>query len=143
MVTVTSTSPQETKRLAAAIAKQLRGGEILALSGNLGSGKTTFVKGLARALGVKRPIASPTFVLLTPHRLPGKRNKILYHLDLYRLRDPRELHELGFRELLRNPDALMVIEWPHLAKRLLPNRTVRIKFEHGHKPNERIITLTS
>ena len=95
---------------------------ILALKGNLGSGKTTLTQGLAKALGIKKRITSPTFVIL-------KRFKNFYHIDCYRLRKPEEILELGFREIIANPKNIVVIEWPEKIKKLLPKQTIFLRFK--------------
>jgi len=95
-----------TQAFAARIAPLLAAGDVLWLSGDLGSGKTTFTQGLGRALGIGQPIVSPTFVLIREYagRLP------LYHIDLYRLDNPREALNLGLRDYL-DGDGVCVIEW--------------------------------
>jgi tRNA threonylcarbamoyladenosine biosynthesis protein TsaE len=142
MLKIISTSANETKMLAETFAKKLKGGEVLALSGNLGSGKTTFVKGLARGLGIKQKIQSPTFAIRNEFKLKKTKPKIFYHLDLYRLKSVKDLAELGIAEWLCGPTAITAIEWPEKAKRLLPKRTVYIRFSHTKKPNERTIKIT-
>ncbi len=99
-------SAAETQALAARIAPLLQAGDVLWLSGDLGSGKTTFTQGLGRALGIELPIISPTFVLIREYagRLP------LYHIDLYRLDNPREALNLGLRDYL-DGNGVCVIEW--------------------------------
>lgn len=144
MIKLLSKSEKETQRLATKIATFLKGGEILALSGNLGSGKTTFVRGLAKGLKIRDKIKSPGFVILSPHQIPNRmrRPKTFYHLDLYRIKDPdQELIELGFAEIAHSPKNILVIEWAEKAKKLLPKRAVSINFARGKAPNERIISL--
>lgn len=102
-----SHSVEETYAIAASLASQLRGGEVLLLSGDLGAGKTTFVKGLARALGIEDTVTSPTFTLMNEYH--GTRLK-LYHFDLYRL-DADSAEEMGFDEYYHAPDAVCCIEW--------------------------------
>src|SRR3989338_117961 len=109
MISVISRSEEETKRIGKDVAQVLKGGEILSLSGNLGSGKTTFVKGMARGFGIRKAITSPTFVLFRPYPITGK---TFYHFDLYRLKTSRELNELGLIEILRNPKNIVAVEWP-------------------------------
>jgi len=136
-----SPSPGATARIAARIAKHLVPGSVLALRGPLGSGKTTFVKGLAHALGIRGKIVSPSFVIVAPY--PVRRGKIknLYHFDLYRLRSARELRVLGFSEIIKNSDGVTVIEWPEIAKPLLPNKTRYLDFQMGKSPKERRIKI--
>lgn len=138
-----SKSERQTKRLAEALASHLKGGEILALSGALGSGKTTFVKGLARGFGLRTRVVSPTFVIIRPHEIPAYRGKTFYHVDLYRLKSAGDLWELGFSEILQNQKNIVVIEWPEMARRFLPKRTIKIKFFHTQNPRERIISFSN
>ena len=139
MLKVTSKSKEETLGLGAIFANLLRGGEVLALSGDLGSGKTIFTKGLARGLQIKKTITSPTFNIFKPY--PLAKGKTLYHFDLYRISKPRELLELGLPEILKNKKNISVIEWPERAKKLFPKKTVWINFSHTKHQNERIIKL--
>lgn len=120
-------SESETADLAAALARGFAGGEVVLLSGELGTGKTAFVRGLARGLGVDPDeVASPTFVLLT--RYPGR--LFLHHADLYRLRGDGDEHELGLAEL-PGPSGVLAVEW---AERLRDERwpkAIRVRLEHA------------
>ena len=121
----------ESEQLGKQLAKTLQGGEILALIGPLGAGKTTFTKSLAKHLGIKHKINSPTFTLL--HRFPLKlhrRKLLLYHLDLYRTKNFREAKTLGLDEFWGQPDAITVIEWADKIKKHLPSKTQPIFFSH-------------
>jgi len=121
----TTHSPEETGQFAARFADELEPGDILALKGSLGSGKTCFVQGLARGLGItERYITSPTFVLIREYkgRLP------LYHIDLYRLGSGIEIWMLGLDEYM-NGDGVTAIEWPEKAEDGLPERTIKISIE--------------
>lgn len=120
-------SEEETRRLAKKIAKKIKHG-VVALTGELGAGKTTFVQGFAQAMGVKEKIISPTFVLIRQHKIPNIK-KVLYHLDLYRLDNQRQFRELGIEEIIDNPNNLVVIEWAEKIKNLLPKYTTAISFE--------------
>ncbi|MBI4050662.1 MAG: tRNA (adenosine(37)-N6)-threonylcarbamoyltransferase complex ATPase subunit type 1 TsaE [Candidatus Doudnabacteria bacterium] len=134
-------SQAQTRKLAASLAKKLKGGGILALYGPLGSGKTTFVKGLTRALGIKSRIISPTFVIIGKY--PLAQAHTFYHFDLYRLKNTKELEELGFSEIISGKKAVVAIEWPGKVKKLLPKKTIRLQFAHGRNPKERIITINN
>ena len=118
---------------------------VIALCGDLGAGKTTFVQGFMKALGVKHHITSPTFLIIRKYEIftPLKKNRPhyhhVYHLDLYRIQKPKELLDLGFQKILQEPHAIVLIEWPERVKKLLPKNTVWINFEHGKKEKERII----
>jgi tRNA threonylcarbamoyladenosine biosynthesis protein TsaE len=105
-------SPEDTRELAASLAKLVRDGDLLLLSGDLGAGKTAFVQGLGAALGVEDRITSPTFTLAQEYEGSSLR---VNHLDVYRLTDSAEVHDLGLPELLE--DGVTLIEW---GERLLP-----------------------
>lgn len=101
-----------------------RGGVVF-LEGDLGAGKTTLARGLLRALGVSGPVRSPTYTLMEPYEIGGR---VVLHLDLYRLRDPSELWELGLDSY--PPDrCLWLIEWPERAAALLPAPSLRLRLE--------------
>lgn len=100
-------SVEETFELAKLVVSKLVGGEILLLNGELGAGKTTFTKGLAKALDVDEPITSPTFTIMKEYC--GKLN--LYHFDMYRIADSDEVYELGFDDYLYDRHGVAVIEW--------------------------------
>ncbi len=112
-----SNSPEETKILGEKLARLLKPGDNLALTGNLGSGKTTFTKGLAMGMNVKKPeyVNSPSFVLMREY----KGSISLYHFDLYRLDDLMDVEYIGIHEYL-NGDGVVVIEWADKMKNLLP-----------------------
>lgn len=139
MNTTTTRSPSQTKNLAKKIAKSFKGGEVLGLVGNLGSGKTQFTKGLAEYFKIKQTITSPTFVLLKPYKTNDKKIKHLIHIDCYRLENPQELIDIGLQEYLNNPDCITVIEWAEKVKKILPKNTKWIYFKHGRQENERVI----
>lgn len=98
---------EDTYRLAKTIADKLKGGEVILLNGNLGAGKTTFTKGLAKALGIDEVVTSPTFTFMKEYS--GRLN--LYHFDMYRAEDEDELYELGLSEYLYDSSGVCVIEW--------------------------------
>jgi tRNA threonylcarbamoyladenosine biosynthesis protein TsaE len=109
---------------------------VLSLEGNLGSGKTTFVQGLAKGLGIKDKITSPTFVILKRYTF-GKRN--FYHIDCYRIVNSKDILELGFGEIVSQPENIIVIEWAEKIKNILPRDSFWIKFEHLDKNKRRIL----
>ncbi|MDE2311559.1 MAG: tRNA (adenosine(37)-N6)-threonylcarbamoyltransferase complex ATPase subunit type 1 TsaE [Patescibacteria group bacterium] len=121
----------QAKTTGARLALKLRGGEILALIGPLGTGKTTFTKALGRALKAKHKITSPTFVLMRalPIKLRGQA-AILYHLDLYRIHSLNELKSLGIAQVWGRPGTVTVIEWADKIKRALPKKTRFLHFNH-------------
>ncbi len=103
---------------------------IIALEGELGAGKTTFTQSLARFLGVRRSVQSPTFVLMKRYPIKTKSFKNLWHVDCYRVESLRELEVLGFRDILRDPDNIICIEWADKISAMLPKNRITIKFDH-------------
>lgn len=124
-LTTETRSPEETERLGAALGRVARAGDVLALFGGLGVGKTCLVRGLARGLAIDRPVASPTFVLINQHR--GR--LWLYHVDLYRIGHPEETVEIGIEELLPSADGVTAIEWAERIEPWLPDGTIRVGIE--------------
>lgn len=137
-----SHSEKETEKIARKLAKKLRGGEIIGLIGNLGAGKTVFVRGLAKAFGIKKPITSPSFVLLKPYKIKDSRFKIkeLVHVDAYRLKNEKDLIDIGIKDWLGKKDTISIIEWADRVKKILPKNAIKIKIKFGKRENERIIT---
>lgn len=118
-----SKSVNQTLSIGKHIARKLCGGEIILLSGSLGAGKTVLAKGIAQGLGISRnEVISPSFVLLRTHK--GRR--FLHHFDLYRLRAPYDILNLGYEEYFYS-DGITVIEWPERLKFLLPKEFLKIK----------------
>lgn len=107
---------QDTRNAASKIAAVLRVGDVIALKGEMGAGKTTFVKELVRALQSADHASSPTFAIA--QRYEGAQP--VWHLDLYRLEDPEELEDIGYEEYFYPEDAITVIEWPQIARDYLP-----------------------
>src|SRR3954465_11099158 len=137
MVTTTTHSEDETAAIGRELAASLSAGDVLLLSGDLGAGKTAFVRGLAEGLGVSRnEVSSPTFTLIQEYR--GGRLP-LFHADLYRIEDPREFNELGLDEIAE--EGVLAIEW---AERLpaTPPRAVSVSIEHAGE-NDRRVTLSN
>jgi len=134
----------ETQNLAIELSKTLRGGEVLALSGDLGSGKTSFTQGLARSLGVKDKVNSPTFVIVKEYKTDKKsknlhQNLSLVHIDAYRLKDKQDAKVIGVDDFLNQKDTISVIEWPEIIKDILPTNTIWIKFFHLEGDKRKII----
>ena len=124
---MTTSSEAETEDLAAELAASFRGGEVVLLSGELGAGKTVFVRGLARGVGADpAEVASPTFVLLTAY--PGRLT--LHHADLYRLRGDGDERELGLDEL-PGSGGVLAIEWADRLAFAPWDRAVRVRLEHA------------
>ena len=134
--TVISRSAEETRQLAAEMAATLKPGSVLALHGDLGSGKTCFVQGLATALGIEQAVHSPTFNLISEYA--GRLT--LYHIDLYRIAGAREAEDMGLDEYLFG-DGVTAIEWAEKAGALLPTTATHIYFEPGRDENERRVKI--
>jgi tRNA threonylcarbamoyladenosine biosynthesis protein TsaE len=135
-------SVQETVAFAQTFASLLRRGDIVALYGDLGSGKTQFVKGACKALHAASCIVSPTFVLL--HRYEGRDHAgnelLLYHVDLYRIQSPNEIYDLGYEEFFGGA-GITFIEWAEKLGELLPKRRYEVHCSYGEKENERAIRI--
>ena len=129
--TIITRSAAETEAAGERLAARLTGGTVLCLSGDLGGGKTTFMKGLARACGVATPITSPTFLVEAIYK--GKRQKAkgknVYHFDVYRVKDSAEILALGWEEVLADPGGLVVVEWAERIKDILPPRCLWVRFK--------------
>ena len=150
-ITRRSHSEAGTIAIAIQVAARLRPGDVIALSGELGAGKTRFVRGLAAGLnGDPAQVSSPTFVLQQEYALPTDRT--LIHIDAYRMDGPDELETIGWDETLEREDAFIAIEWPERIEESLPAlRTIAIEIEHagtvpphsGWGGDERIIRITA
>lgn len=120
-------------KIAELISKNITGGQIFGLIGPLGSGKTTFVKSLAKKLKVKSHVTSPTFVLMNRYKFKKlNKNLWLYHLDIYRLKNFKDVEALGIKEIWHNKDNVVVIEWADKIKKYLPKKTKKIYFSGDH-----------
>ncbi|ADG81595.1 hypothetical protein Tfer_1498 [Thermincola ferriacetica] len=119
-----SKSPEETYKIAEALSRHVRPGDVICLQGDLGAGKTHFAQGFARGLGIEEHVTSPTFTLINEYtgRLP------FYHIDAYRLEDPDEGYELGLEEYFYG-SGVTLIEWPSKIKELLPEAYLEIAIE--------------
>ena len=113
--------------------------QVLALNGELGGGKTTFLQGFAKGIGVKKRILSPTFVIMRSFKLDGPSFSAFYHLDCYRIKKAKELFVLGFEEILSNPKNIIAIEWAERIQKLLPKSTKLITFKFYNKKEREIV----
>ena len=130
----------ETKNFASKISKKVKKGSVVALNGDLGSGKTTFTQGFAKGLGVKQHVGSPTFKLVSEYS--GSIMK-LYHVDCYRLNSIEEFLNLGGENLLLPYDGVTLIEWANIIEELIPVDSIKINFSR-FKGNitKRLLTIT-
>ena len=133
----TTNSPEETLNLGYRFGKKLKSGAVVALIGELGTGKTLFTKGIARALGVKEYeyVNSPSFVIVKEYK--PKKKISLYHFDLYRLESGHDLDTIGYEEYFYS-NGITVIEWADRAMDILPEKYVSVKFKHLGKDKRRI-----
>ena len=114
-----------------------KGAIVVAMQGDLGGGKTTFIQGFARGLGIKENITSPTFVILKKFEIAASRSspprndreRIFYHIDAYRLEKSEDLMDLGIEKILLDSHNIVAIEWSEKIKKILPKNAVKIKFE--------------
>jgi len=130
-------SAEETQALAARLATEMPPGTVLCLHGDLGSGKTCFVQGLARALGVRRPVGSPTFTLINEYRGKGR----LAHIDLYRIRGAADAFGLGLEDYLFHYDGIVAIEWAERVTEDLPENCWHVRMAAGTEENERLVSV--
>lgn len=137
-----SASADETVQMGARLAGILRPGEIVALTGNLGSGKTVFVRGVCAGLEIQDPVTSPTFALIQEYT--GRLR--VFHFDFYRLQSPAEIEDLGLPHYFES-GGISLIEWSERAQNLIPEEAIhielhRIKDAAGSRENERLIRVT-
>ncbi len=140
MKTIITNSFKETQELGFEFAQKLKGGEVIALHGDLGSGKTTFVQGLAEGLGIKQKIISPTFIIMRTYTISnpqsirqaqdGSAIHNFYHVDLYRIEGEEDVEGLGLLDLFDDKENIVVVEWPEKIENLLPSTRVDLYFEY-------------
>ena len=143
---VISKTTSQTKELACQLAKKLKTGDVLALYGDLGSGKTTFTKYLVECLGFEARVQSPTFVIVRKYisrkvgEIADEKSPIttVNHIDLYRLQSSDELEELDLQDLFTERNAITIVEWPEVAKDILPANTIWINFESVDEDTKKI-----
>lgn len=136
MKKIVSKSIEETINAGAELAKSLKPRDVVALRGDLGAGKTVFVKGLAKGLGFDGDVTSPTFVIM--HEYRGKTT--VYHFDMYRINDINSLYSTGYFDCL-DSDAVLAIEWSENIEFALPEKHWSVSFSYGENENERIIII--
>ena len=149
-----SKSSAQTKKLGEILAKEIlktkprKKALVLALVGDLGAGKTTFIKAFLRSFGVSRRITSTTFLIMRKYPLGVKSLKTkansfkgLYHIDAYRLNNEKGLLALGIKEILEDSSNIVLIEWADKVKKILPEDAIWIKLRHGESEHERVIEI--
>lgn len=145
-------SVEQTQRVAEILAKEiLRVGKkskravVIGLEGDLGGGKTTFLQGFAKGLGIKEKITSPTFVIMKKFKInhltikPFSHFGHFYHIDCYRLQNPKELLDLDFKEIISDPKNIVAIEWAEKIKKIIPKETLTLKFDFINRNTRKII----
>lgn len=137
-IKIITQTPKETQKTAEILAEEIlkmpagKKAVVLALIGNLGGGKTTFLQGFAKGLGIKEKINSPTFVIM-------KRFGNFYHFDCYRIQKAKDILDLGFKEIISNPKNIVAIEWADKIKSLLPKDRIMIHFGLAGKNKRKIV----
>jgi len=153
-IKILSESPEETQKIAFSFINTIlhqkglkreqaclrRQALVISLEGNLGSGKTEFLKGIAKGIKLKEKVFSPTFLIMKKFTLKHKLFKFLWHLDCYRLKKIFEMRELDFKEIIKNPQNIIFIEWGDKIKSLLPKNHWMIKFKIKGE-NKRLLEL--
>ncbi len=146
----------ETKKLAEKLAEKILiigkknrassdGALILALCGELGGGKTTFVQGFSKGLGIKEKILSPTFIIMKQFQIRknlrpnSQKFANLYHIDCYRIKKAKEILDLGFKEIISNPQNIVIIEWAERIKKILPENALIVTFKFIDKNKRKIV----
>lgn len=153
---IVSGNIKQTKKIAKDFAEKLRcpkqaclparqglgqGATVIGLSGELGSGKTTFAQSFAKAIGIKERVISPTFMIMKKFQIPKiksqanfknqtKSFKTLIHIDAYRIKEAGEMLDLGWREMIENPENIILVEWPENIKKIFPKNYFLLKFGH-------------
>ena len=136
-VQVTTNSPEETEQVGERLAAYLTPGRVVAFTGDLGAGKTAFVRGMARGLGIMGRVTSPTFTIVNEYaggRLP------LFHFDLYRLGNSDELFDIGWEDYLRR-GGVCAVEWSENAEELAESDWIRVDLRRGDTDDQRLITI--
>ena len=133
---ILSKSPKQTEAIASRFIKEIlkeppfkKGALVFSLEGELGAGKTQFLKGAGKALKIKEKINSPTFIIMKRYVLKRRDSKYLWHLDLYRLKKIKEITSLGFKDLLKDKENLIFIEWGNKIKKILPKNYIRVRIK--------------
>lgn len=143
--------PSQTKKLGEILAKEVLKNKkqkkafVLGLEGDLGGGKTTFLQGFAKGLGIKEKILSPTFVLMKRFKIYfksiGNTYVNFYHIDCYRIKKPKEILDLGFKKIISNPNNIVAVEWSDRIKEILPKNNLILKFEFVNKIKRKIMLI--
>lgn len=128
-------TPGETEELGFRLGKFIEKGDVICLSGDLGTGKTVFVGGIAKALGIEEYVTSPTFTLVNEY------GNLLYHFDVYRLENVEDAIDIGFYEYLEN-GGIVVVEWPEIIEEIIPDKHIEVNIKKTLDENEREIEIS-
>ena len=147
----TTNSAKQTQKLGQILAKELKGGGIICLTGELGSGKTTFAQGVLKGLGAKGPYTSPTFLVMKHYKkVKSQKSKVkgtrqnskeenIYHIDCYRVKS-QDIIDLGWEEIIARKNNIVIVEWAERIKSIMPEDAIWLEFEHI-KDDKRKISL--
>lgn len=145
MKILTASSPEETQKFGEKFARELfcfktRRAIVLSLEGELGGGKTTFLKGLAKGMGISEVVKSPSFVIMKKYRIEKKKFKksFFYHLDCYRIQKANEILDIGWEKIIRNSLNIVAVEWGDQIKKIMPKDYIKMKFEFTGKSKRKI-----
>jgi len=140
-------NPNETRIIAKKFAEDISKSKntkralVVGLTGELGAGKTTFIKSFIKSMGVKKRITSPTFLIQRRLSIKHKTFKNIFHIDAYRVNDKKELSEIGIEEILKDPSNIVLIEWADRVRKILPKGAIWVKFIYGKERDERKIII--
>lgn len=137
----------QTKKLGEELAKKIlaqkpaKSAIVIALEGGLGTGKTTFLQGFAKGLGIRQRITSPTFVIIKKYKMQDTKRKIqnFYHIDCYRISWVREISGLGLKEIISSPKNIIAIEWADRIQKILPRDRIGLKFRFINKNTRKVV----
>ena len=133
---------KETQDLGRTLADELKPQKkalVFGLKGDLGAGKTTFIQGFAKGLGIKNKITSPTFVIMNRFDIKKGKFRSFYHFDCYRIEKAKEMVNLGFEEIISNPKNIVCLEWPEKIKKMLPKDVIYINFKNVSEDKREMI----
>ena len=137
-----SHSPKETQKIAADLAQKIiksRKGAVIAMEGELGAGKTTFIQGFMASLGIEEKVKSPTFVLMKKYQTSDGTS--LYHMDCYRIADHKDMRIPEIEEIFNEQGSIIFIEWAERIREIIPKNNITVHIDHINE-NERKITIT-
>ncbi len=140
----TSQSEQETQEVAQKIKRILTNNpdkNVIALTGNLGAGKTKLTQFLAKEFNILKNIVSPTFLIMRKYELPHNKLNYFYHVDAYRLKNEKGLEKIGIKKIINNKKNIVIVEWADKVEKIIPDNALWIDLQHGKNKKERIINI--